>query len=109
MLGKTTTEVFPGRIVYIAPESRPLTVFVRLAQRRYVGEVVVVPGQAFEQLAVVELGKVTGALEQGDLAVVALLQQVNDHGLRAGETGAAGNENQVAGLRTAHEKLAVWT
>ncbi|MND86485.1 hypothetical protein D3C80_784530 [compost metagenome] len=65
--------------------------------------------QALEEFAVVQLGTGSRALEQHHAPCVALLQQVEDHRLRAGQPRAAGDEDQVAGLRAAHEELAVGT
>ncbi|MCY1357157.1 hypothetical protein D9M69_436380 [compost metagenome] len=99
--------MFLRRVVHVATETGPLDVVGGLAEGRHIGEVLVLVRQALEEFAVVQLGTGSRALEQHHAPCVALLQQVEDHRLRAGQPRAAGDEDQVAGLRAAHEELPV--
>ncbi len=57
--GKAAIEMGVGRLMNIASEALPVRVFVGLAKRRYVGEIVVVAIQSLEQLPVVKLCQVS--------------------------------------------------
>ena len=85
----------------------PGVVFRRFRQRRDIGEVGVFGSQAPEQLVVVEFGTVACAVDQRDAALIAALQQLQDHRLGTGQPGTAGQEDQVLRSRLAHEETPV--